>query len=78
MGVSVQAVLSKSNCDFHIRVLFLGFADLEEKFQEVFERFETLEKDELSCPVTSETSIEEEEPVRCDAEKEHNLDFFVI
>ena len=55
---------------------FLGFADLEEKFQEVFERFETLEKDELSCPVTSETSIEEEEPVRCDAEKEHNLDFF--
>ena len=51
---------------------------MEEKFQEVFERFETLEKDELSCPVTSETSIEEEEPVRCDAEKEHNLDFFVI
>ena len=57
---------------------FLGFADLEEKFQEVFERFETLEKDELSCPVTSETSIEEEEPVRCDAEREHNLDFLVI
>ena len=57
---------------------FLGFADLEEKFQEVFERFETLEKDELSCPVTSETSIEEEEPVRCDAETEHNVDLFVI
>ena len=72
MGVSVQAVLSKSNCDF------LGFADLEEKFQEVFERFETLEKDELSCPVTSETSIEEEEPVRCEAETEHNVDLFVI
>ena len=58
---------------------FLGFADLEEKFHEVFERFETLEKDELSCPVTSETSIEEEEePERCDAGTEHNVDFFAI
>ena len=58
--------------------MILGFADLEEKFQEVFERFETLEKDELSCPVTSETSIEEEEPERCEAETKHNVDFFAI
>ena len=57
---------------------FLGFADLEEKFQEVFEKFETLEKDELSGPQTSETSIEEEEQVSCEAEREHNVDYFVI
>ena len=54
-------------------VLFLGFADLEEKFQEVFERFETLEKDEPSGPVTSD---EEESVVRCDAEKEYEVEFF--
>ena len=48
---------------------------LEEKFQEVFERFETLEKDELSGPVTSD---EEESVVRCDAEKEHEVEFFLI
>ena len=49
---------------------------MEEKFQEVFERFETLKKDDLSGPQTSETSIEEEETVRCEAEREHNVDFF--
>ena len=41
-------------------------------------RFETLEKDDLSGPQTSETSIEEEETVRSEAEREHNVDFFVI
>ena len=54
--------------------LFLGFEDLEERFQEVFQRFETLEKDDLSCPVTSETSCEEDDSFKC-TEKEDNVEY---
>ena len=39
--------------------MFLEFADLEEKFNEVFEKFETIEKDDESCMGTTETSVDD-------------------
>ena len=50
---------------------------MEERFQEVFQRFETLEKDDLSCPVTSETSCEEDDSFKC-TEKEDNTEYLII
>ena len=37
----------------------LGFADLEEKFNDVFEKFETLERDDDTIIVTAETSLDD-------------------
>ena len=37
----------------------LEFADLEEKFHEVFEKFEKIEKDDESCVGTTETSVDD-------------------
>jgi len=50
---------------------------LEERFQEVFERFESLEKDDLSCPATSETSGGDDDSLKC-AEKENNIEYLII
>ena len=51
---------------------------MEERFQEVFERFESLEKDDMSYPVTSETSVEDDDSLKCNTEKENNTEYLII